>query len=55
MGTAIAWFVVIGDVSPAVVSSLLGIEVRSYSFQVKLLTKTYQLIVFFLISRKHGD
>ena len=28
VGTAIAWFVIIGDVSPAVVSSLLGIEVR---------------------------
>ncbi|XP_028395568.1 putative sodium-coupled neutral amino acid transporter 10 [Dendronephthya gigantea] len=26
VGTAIAWFVIIGDVSPAVVSSLLGIE-----------------------------
>ena len=30
VGTAIAWFVIIGDVSPAVVSSLFGIEVRLY-------------------------
>lgn len=29
VGTAIAWFVVIGDVAPAVLSSLLGTEVSS--------------------------
>ena len=45
VGTAIAWFVIIGDVSPAVVSSLLGIE-KTWGLRLVLIVTIGICIVF---------